>query len=159
MTDASVAWHRISPEAAVHFSLPHKGIVGPLTMDGVVCPWPWEPQQLGGQPLGQYHCSYCGEMCISGMLHVDYTEDFPVPDNDTPLKIRADAAGRYMRGVVGMYVEFRFRGVQVADIVSSWGEDGAGPFITVDGVRYYLGDDLRWGSESSVDSEGSPPSP
>jgi hypothetical protein len=41
-------------------------------MEGEECPWPWEPQQLAGAPMGQYHCGYCGEMCIAGMEHTDY---------------------------------------------------------------------------------------
>lgn len=37
-----------------------------------MCPWPWEPQQLGGQPIGMYHCPYCGEIVVAGLLHTDY---------------------------------------------------------------------------------------
>lgn len=67
-------WHEIAPKDAVDLELPAEGIVGPLTMDRQECPWPWEPQQLVGVPLGQYHCGYCGEMVIAGMRHLDYRE-------------------------------------------------------------------------------------
>lgn len=36
------------------------------------CPWPFDPHRLLGQPLGQYHCPYCGAMVIAGMLHINY---------------------------------------------------------------------------------------
>ena len=67
-------WYEIEPKDAVNITLPSEGIVGPLTMEGHECPWPWEPQQLLGVPLGQYHCGYCGEMVIAGMRHLDYRE-------------------------------------------------------------------------------------
>jgi hypothetical protein len=65
-------WYDIDPADATHIQLPHEGIEGPLTMEGKECPWPWEPQQLKGAPLGQYHCPYCLEMVIAGMPHIDY---------------------------------------------------------------------------------------
>lgn len=65
-------WHEITPEEAVNITLPHPDIEGPLTMEGEECPWPWEPQQLVGVPMGQYHCRYCGEMCVAGFPHTDY---------------------------------------------------------------------------------------
>lgn len=66
-------WTEISPKDAVDIVLPRDDIIGPVTMEGDPCPWPWEPQQLGGTPMGQYHCNYCGEMNVAGMQHVDYT--------------------------------------------------------------------------------------
>lgn len=45
----------------------------PKNENDEVCPWPWGPQQLVGVPLGQYHCEYCGAMCVAGMEHPDYT--------------------------------------------------------------------------------------
>jgi hypothetical protein len=39
---------------------------------GEECPWPFDPSQLGGQPLGMYHCGYCGAMVIAGMSHINY---------------------------------------------------------------------------------------
>lgn len=68
-------WHEIAPEDAVNITLPDPRIDGPLAMSGDPCPWPWEPQQLIGVPLGQYHCSYCGSMCLAGAAHPDYRDD------------------------------------------------------------------------------------
>ena len=66
------SWHEIKPEDAKKIRLPHPDIQGPLTSTGEECPWPWEPQQLIGQPIGMYHCQYCGEMVVAGVAHVDY---------------------------------------------------------------------------------------
>lgn len=68
-------WQDIEPADAVNIVLPHDDIQGPLTQEGVECPWPWEPQQLVDVPLGMYHCGYCGEMVIAGMPHTDYREE------------------------------------------------------------------------------------
>jgi len=66
-------WQDIQPADAVSISLADRlDITAPLTMDGERCPWPWEPQQLVGVPMGQYHCGYCGEMVIAGVEHIDY---------------------------------------------------------------------------------------
>lgn len=46
----------------------------PLNELGDRCPWPWEPQQLGGLPIGHYHCRYCGAMVLAGYRHMDYRE-------------------------------------------------------------------------------------
>jgi len=66
-------WTEIAPADAVKISLPHPDIEGPVNELGEPCPWPWEPQQLVGAPLGQYHCPYCGAMVIAGMEHIDYS--------------------------------------------------------------------------------------
>lgn len=47
----------------------------PTNENGETCPWPWDPQQLVGAPLGQYHCPYCGGMQIAGVPHADWRED------------------------------------------------------------------------------------
>lgn len=70
-------WSEIDPADAVDLMLPCEGIQGPLTTDGTPCPWPWEPQQLKGVPLGMYHCGYCGEMVVAGVTHPDYRDDEP----------------------------------------------------------------------------------
>jgi hypothetical protein len=67
-------WYDIAPADAVDIALPRPDIRGPITMDGTPCPWPWEPQQLKGAPIGQYHCGHCGEMVIAGWPHTDYTD-------------------------------------------------------------------------------------
>lgn len=70
-----VHWSTIKPEDAVDLVLPTDGIVGPLDDEGNPCPWPWEPQQLVGAPMGMYHCPYCGSMVVAGVPHPDYGFD------------------------------------------------------------------------------------
>ena len=65
-------WKEITPQDAVDIVLPRDDIVGPINEMGESCPWPWEPQQLLGAPLGQYHCPYCGAMVVAGIPHIDY---------------------------------------------------------------------------------------
>ncbi len=67
-------WQDIEPKDAINITLPHEGIHGPLNEMDEECPWPWDPQQLVGVPLGQYHCPYCGGMQIAGMEHVDFRD-------------------------------------------------------------------------------------
>lgn len=69
-------WTEIEPKDAKEISLPHPEIYGPLTQEGEECPWPWDPPQLKGAPLGMYHCPYCGEMVLAGLPHVDYRDEF-----------------------------------------------------------------------------------
>lgn len=38
-------------------------------------PCPGKPEALAGQPIGMYHCEFCGEMQIAGMPHL--TPQFP----------------------------------------------------------------------------------
>lgn len=70
----AINWTEIQPEDAVDIVLPSPDIIGPTNEFGEPCPWPWEPQQLKGQPLGMYHCSYCGGMVVAGIPHTDYTD-------------------------------------------------------------------------------------
>jgi hypothetical protein len=72
-------WYDIAPVDAVDLELPREGITGPLNELGEPCPWPWEPQQLLGVPLGQYHCRYCGAMVVAGVPHPDYADDLAGP--------------------------------------------------------------------------------
>lgn len=70
-------WQDISPAEAEADALNlavHTDITAPLNEAGERCPWPWEPQQLVGVPLGQYHCRWCGAMCVAGVPHPDYRE-------------------------------------------------------------------------------------
>lgn len=72
-------WYEIAPKDAINITLPNPEIEGPLIdpeiEEGKECPWPWDPQQLVGAPLGQYHCPYCGSMVIAGMRHPDWRTD------------------------------------------------------------------------------------
>ena len=75
------SWTDYTPEQAIELKLDlrvNTDIQGPLTSFGQVCPWPWEPQQLLGAPIGMYHCPYCGEMVMAGIKHIDY-RDMPDP--------------------------------------------------------------------------------
>ncbi|RBO91366.1 hypothetical protein [Nocardia puris] len=71
----SRSWCDIAPADAVDITLPYPGIDGPHGEDGQPCPWPWEPQQFSGAPIGQYRCSYCGSMVLAGAAHIDYRSD------------------------------------------------------------------------------------
>lgn len=73
-----VSWTTILPANATAIVLPHPDIQGPYTSTGEECPWPWEPIQLKGAPMGMYHCGYCGEMVMAGEHHIDYG---PVDEN------------------------------------------------------------------------------
>ena len=67
-------WFDIAPADAVGLDLTKRlDITAPLNEEGERCPWPWGPQQLVGVPLGQFHCEYCGAMCMAGIRHPDYT--------------------------------------------------------------------------------------
>lgn len=73
-------WSDISPKDAVNLDLSKRlDIEAPLNEMGERCPWPWEPQQMKGVPLGQFHCSYCGAMVMAGMEHLDY-KDYDLED-------------------------------------------------------------------------------
>jgi hypothetical protein len=77
-----VMWADITPAEAVQ-RYPNgalgQGVRLPLNEMGEECPWPWEPQQLVGVPMGQYHCPYCGAMVLAGTPHLDYREDSNAP--------------------------------------------------------------------------------
>lgn len=78
-------WSDIAPQDAADLVLPTaEGLRGPLNEMDEECPWPWEPQQLGGAPLGQYHCSYCGGMQIAGMQHLDHREQCEQREQEEP---------------------------------------------------------------------------
>jgi hypothetical protein len=77
-------WDEISPADAKDINLAVRlDIDAPLNEAGERCPWPWEPQLLVGAPMGQYHCPWCGAMCIAGIAHPDYSVEPPY-DQDTP---------------------------------------------------------------------------
>ena len=54
-------------------------------------PCPGKPEDLKGQPIGMYHCEFCGEMQIAGVPHLppqfpsQWEEPFPlVPEIEEP---------------------------------------------------------------------------
>jgi hypothetical protein len=70
-------WQDITPQEAAERRLNLAvdiDITAPLNEEGERCPWPWDPQQLVGAPMGQYHCPYCGAMVMAGLEHVDYAD-------------------------------------------------------------------------------------
>jgi hypothetical protein len=73
-TRPTTRWQDIDPRDAVDINLTTRlDITAPLNEHGERCPWPWEPQQHQGAPLGQYRCSYCFAMCVAGIEHLDDT--------------------------------------------------------------------------------------
>ena len=71
-----VEWDLIEPKVAMEEGLvciSGSPVIGPINELGMECPWPWEPQQLGGAPMGQYHCGYCGGMQLAGIPHSDWS--------------------------------------------------------------------------------------
>lgn len=43
---------------------------GPYVEERKKCPY--DPRELAGAPIGQYHCPECGEMVLAGMEHPDW---------------------------------------------------------------------------------------
>jgi hypothetical protein len=69
-----LSWTDIEPAEAVNIVLYRRvDIRAPRNENGEPCPWPWEPQQFDGQPIGQFHCSYCGGMQMAGLPHLDWS--------------------------------------------------------------------------------------
>jgi hypothetical protein len=65
-------WRRIDPKEAVSITLEDFPYTpAPLNELNEPCWWPWEPQQLKGVPMGQYHCGYCGGYAMAGIEHFD----------------------------------------------------------------------------------------
>lgn len=70
------SWQDVEPPEAAKMTLEElEQIDRPTNEMDEICPWPWEPQQLGGAPLGQYHCRYCGGMQMAGLPHADWRND------------------------------------------------------------------------------------
>lgn len=80
-------WSEIAPKDAVHLNLAERtDIDAPLNEHGERCPWPWEPQQFVGVPMGMYRCPYCLAMCLAGVPHIDYREQAhaePPPEGES----------------------------------------------------------------------------
>lgn len=86
-------WTDVRPADAVDLDLSERlDIEAPLNENGERCPWPWEPQQLGGLPIGQYRCPYCYAMVVAGMPHIDYRTESGRPwlDEVTVMQLEAD---------------------------------------------------------------------
>lgn len=75
MTQPQIRWQDFSPQQAAEQKInltTRTDVTAPHNEMGERCPWPWEPQQLGDAPMGQYHCPYCGAMVLAGVEHLDY---------------------------------------------------------------------------------------
>jgi hypothetical protein len=44
--------------------------------DDEFCEFPLDPLLMTGQPIGQYHCPFCGSMVVAAFPHPDYGPDF-----------------------------------------------------------------------------------
>lgn len=76
-------WTDIAPADALDIDCTKRPDLDPPVNEvGEVCPWPWDPQQYVGAPLGQYHCPYCGSMVMAGMPHLDYRDEPEAPQED-----------------------------------------------------------------------------
>lgn len=81
-------WTNYTPQQAADLKLDlsvRLDISAPINEMGERCPWPWEPQQLIGVPIGQYHCPYCGGKVMAGLPHLDwrdFPDDFDEPERD-----------------------------------------------------------------------------
>lgn len=88
------AWTDIDPKDATDLNLSVRlDITAPLNENGERCPWPWEPQQLVGAPIGQYRCPYCMAMVVAGMPHLDYA-----PEERTLTRENADEVAEWVGG-------------------------------------------------------------
>lgn len=45
-------------------------------------PCPEQPERLLGQPIGMYHCPYCGAMQMAGMPHLPTEDDYELMTGD-----------------------------------------------------------------------------
>ena len=69
-----------------------RGPVNELTNNKNTWPCPGKPEELAGQPIGMYHCEFCGEMQLAGTSHLppqfpsQWEEPFPKIEepNDPP---------------------------------------------------------------------------
>lgn len=68
-----IRWYDIAPKDALELDLSERlDFTAPLNELGERCPWPWQPQQYAGAPIGQMHCGFCGAMVMAGIFHLDY---------------------------------------------------------------------------------------
>lgn len=75
MTNFLIDWRDITPRNATSLDLTERTwITAPVNENGDRCPWPWDSEQLAGQPIGMFHCPFCGMMVMAGMRHPDYAD-------------------------------------------------------------------------------------
>jgi hypothetical protein len=92
----SLKWTDIDPKDATDLDLSKRlDITAPLNEEGERCPWPWEPQQLVGAPMGQYRCPYCMAMVMAGMPHLDYAPEERLLTRDNAVEVAAWCGGAW----------------------------------------------------------------
>lgn len=138
MSTPTRAWTDIAPADATEIDLAKDlTITAPLNENGERCPWPWEPQQLVGAPMGQYRCGYCGAMCVAGIPHLDYA-----PEERTLTADNFDEVAEWCGGRPAL----SDRRVLIIDQMGETGEarhgdtihrDGFGEFTIIPGPRVF----------------------
>jgi hypothetical protein len=57
---------------------------------------PFNPTIYKDKPIGMFHCPWCGEMVLAGILHVDYDEiEFEEEEYKTLVKVMEEELERY----------------------------------------------------------------
>lgn len=129
MTKQTLSWTDIAPADAVNINLADDlTITAPLNENGERCPWPWEPQQLAGAPMGQYRCGYCGAMCVAGIPHLDYTPEERTLTRDNADEIAEWVGGQRAGGVRELVAIYQFGETQYARPGDTIHRDGYGVF-------------------------------
>lgn len=123
------SWTDIDPADATSLNLTvDLTITAPLNENGERCPWPWEPQQLVGAPLGQYRCQYCNAMVMAGMPHLDYAPEERTLDRENTLEIAEWCGGRRAGGANELVAVDQFGDTKYARPGDTIRRDGYGVF-------------------------------
>ncbi|QQM45129.1 hypothetical protein [Streptomyces liliifuscus] len=130
MTQPAVRqWTDIDPKDALNIDLTKDlTITAPLNENGERCPWPWEPQQLVGAPLGQYRCPYCMAMCVAGIPHLDYMPEERTLTRDNTIEIAEWCGGRRAGGANELVAIDQFGDTEYAWPGDTIHRDGFGVF-------------------------------
>jgi hypothetical protein len=122
-------WTDIDPKDALDIDLSKDlTTTAPLNENGERCPWPWEPQQLVGAPLGQYRCGYCNAMCVAGIPHLDYTPEERQLTRDNTLEVAEWCGGRRAGGANELVAIDQFGDTEYARPGDTIHRDGFGIF-------------------------------
>lgn len=122
-------WTDIAPADATEINLADDlTITAPLNENGERCPWPWEPQQLAGAPMGQYRCGYCGAMCMAGLPHFNYAPEERTLTRDNATEIAEWCGGRRAGGANELVAIDQFGDTEYVRPGSTIHRDGFGIF-------------------------------
>lgn len=152
MTTETRAWTDIAPADATAINLADDlTITAPLNENGERCPWPWEPQQLVGAPMGQYRCRYCGAMCVAGIPHLDYAPEQRTLTADNFDEIAVWCGGRPALGDRRVLVIDQMGETGEAQLGDAIHRDGYGDFTIHRGPRvFHRTDGWTFGSDPEV---------